>query len=207
MINILAFVILIGWIAGLGHILYNSKSLEDYKEDFGDYNCERTDSYLARWKILKEGLKVTTFKSILGHIHIFYQSSNFLTVFITIVFIGKQSIQLLFPLLMIGMNIFVTLKYKPFKNKTMNFLASINLIAYFVSRVILYILYLEEDREISFKFYYFGYPLITIMTATLIINSIVCLNQTFYLVKPTLSDWGTRLRFKFSRVNTELDES
>lgn len=129
-----------------------------------------------------------------------------MTVFIVIAFIKVPKVQVFSLLAMFGANIVFSLVFKPFLTKSMNKLATFNQIAYFAILLIMMILYLSSDStSVRAKFYNIGYPIIGIISVTLLTNAIVCLIQAFYVMKLTLSVWGKKTYQ--SRVSPELDES
>ena len=82
----------------------------------------------------------------------------------------------------------VSLKFKPFENKFMNFLTITNELAYITVLTFFLVLAVMGDSLTAKQRYdRFGYPMMGLVAITMAINMIVCIIQVICVLKESLS--------------------
>lgn len=120
---------------------WNSVKLEIYKKRFGDYDCHQADSNLSRWGFLKEDLKTSSKETISGIISQYQMIRDFFICFFTIFFMDYPFFQIIPNILLFATSLYISVKYKPFESKFMNFLTIVNETAYLIVLIVFLVLY------------------------------------------------------------------
>lgn len=87
-------------------------------------------------------------------------------------------LQIIPNILLFSSSLYISLKYKPFENKFMNFLTVVNEMSYILVLCFFLVLNLiNKSLSPRDRYYKFGYPMILLVAITMLINMVVCLVQ------------------------------
>jgi hypothetical protein len=92
-------------------------------------------------------------------------------------------------LLMFSFTFYLAVKYRPFENKTMNFLTIVNEGSYILILIFYLGLYFfkEDSMTPKFRYVYFGYSLCLLVAVTILINIGVCIIEIVKGIKSACS--------------------